>query len=75
VQNADATADEDEAAKVRESRFAIAQMLAAAGHPDEALTELAAVGPLLADAFGADSTQVRNLDKQISRLGPTIGPG
>jgi tetratricopeptide (TPR) repeat protein len=75
VQNADATADEDEAAKVRESRFVIAQMLAAAGHPDEALTELAAVRPLLADAFGAASTQVRNLDKQISRLGSTNEPG
>ena len=36
--------------------------------PDEALTELKAVRPLLADAFGADSTQVRNLNKQIDRL-------
>ena len=69
VQNADAAAGEDEAEKVLESRFVIAQMLAAAGYPDEALTELEAVRPLLADAFGADSTQVRNLDKQIDRLG------
>jgi serine/threonine protein kinase len=69
VQNAGTSTDEDEAAKIRESRFVIAQMLAAAGHPDEALTELEAVRPLLADAFGADSTQVRNLDKQINRLG------
>jgi hypothetical protein len=43
-------------------------MLAADGHPDEALTELEAIRPLLADTFGADSTQIRNLDKQISRL-------
>jgi hypothetical protein len=66
--NADTSADEDEADKILESRFVIAQMLAAAGHPDEALTELEAVRPLLADAFGADSTQVRNLNKQIDRL-------
>jgi hypothetical protein len=44
-------------------------MLAAAGYPDEALTELEAVRPLLANAFGANSTQVRNLNKQIGRLG------
>ena len=43
-------------------------MLAAAGYLDEALTELRALRPLLARTFGIDSTQVRNLDKQISRL-------
>jgi tetratricopeptide (TPR) repeat protein len=69
VHNADTSTDDDGAAKILESRFVIAQMLAAAGHPDEALTELEAVRPLLADAFGADSTQVRNLDKHIDRLG------
>jgi hypothetical protein len=53
----------------RPTRFVIAQMLAGAGYPDEALTELEAVRPLLADTFGADSTQVRNLNKQIDRLG------
>jgi tetratricopeptide (TPR) repeat protein len=68
VQNADTTADQDEAAKLRDSRFVIAQMLAADGRPDEALTELDAVRPLLADALGVDSTQVRNLNKQIDRL-------
>ena len=68
VRNADASTV-DEGDKILESRFVVAQMLAAAGHPDEALTELEAVRPLLADAFGADSTQVRNLDKQIDRLG------
>jgi hypothetical protein len=69
VQNADASAGEEAADKIRESRYVLAQMLAAAGYPDEALTELEAVRSLLADAFGADSTQVRNLDKQIDRLG------
>jgi serine/threonine protein kinase len=73
VENADISGYEDEAAKVRESRFVIAQMLAATGHLDEALTELTAVRPLLADAFGADSTQVHNLDKHIERLG-NAGP-
>ena len=68
MQNADAAADEDEADKVLGFRFVIAQMLAAAGYPDEALTELGALRPLLASTFGIDSTQVRNLDKQISRL-------
>jgi hypothetical protein len=68
VQNADTSADGDETDKILESRFVIAQMLAADRHPDEALAELEAVRPLLADAFGADSTQVRNLNKQISRL-------
>ena len=43
-------------------------MLAADGYPDEALAELQAVRPLLAEAFGPDSTQVRNLDKQAARL-------
>ncbi|HET9893913.1 MAG TPA: hypothetical protein VFQ44_03165 [Streptosporangiaceae bacterium] len=68
MQNADASADEDEAAKVLESRFVIAQMLAIASHPDEALTELETIRPLLAEAFGPNSTQIRNLNKQISRL-------
>jgi serine/threonine protein kinase len=69
AQNTDASADEDEADKILESRFVIAQMLAAAGDPDDALTELEAIRPMLADAFGTDSTQLRNLDKQINRLG------
>jgi hypothetical protein len=56
-------------AVVLESRFVIAQMLAAGGYSDEALAEFQAVRPLLAHAFGADSIQVRNLDKQIERLG------
>ncbi len=46
-------------------------MLASAGLTDDALSELEAIRPLLADAFGAGSTQVRNLDKQIGKLKPT----
>jgi hypothetical protein len=68
VQNADTSAGGDEARKVLETRFVIAQLLAAEGYPDEALAELRAVRPLLAEAFGPDSTQVRNLDKQAARL-------
>ena len=68
VQNADTSAGGDEARKVLESRFVIAQLLAADGCPDEALAELQAVRPLLAEAFGPGSTQVRNLDKQATRL-------
>ena len=68
VQNADSSADEEEAAKVLESRFVIAQMLGSAGHAEEALTELEAIRPLLVGTLGAESIQVRNLDKQISRL-------
>jgi serine/threonine protein kinase len=63
-----ALADGDEGRKILETRFVIAQLLAADGHPDEALAELQAVRPLLAEAFGHDSTQVRNLDKQAARL-------
>jgi serine/threonine protein kinase len=68
VQNADRSAGGDEARKVLESRFVIAQLLAADGYPDEALAELHAVRPLLAETFGSDSVQVHNLDKQAARL-------
>ncbi|MGH3248171.1 MAG: protein kinase domain-containing protein [Trebonia sp.] len=68
LQNADPGLDGDEADKVIGSRFLVAQMLAASGDPDAAATELRALRPLLAATFGADSTQVRNLDKQVSRL-------
>jgi len=50
--------------------YVIAQMLASAGHFDEALAELEAIRPLLAGTFGTESTQIRNLDKQIRRLRP-----
>ena len=75
VQNANPSADEDEADKILESRFVVAQMLAAAGYPDESLAELEAVRPLLTDTFGSDSTQVRNLNKQVDRLGSVMDGG
>jgi hypothetical protein len=68
VQNADPSGSEEEARKILETRFVIAQLLAADGYPDEALAQLQAVRPLLAETFGPDSTQVRNLDKQAARL-------
>ncbi|MFJ9590649.1 hypothetical protein [Streptomyces acidicola] len=40
----------------------------AAGQSSDALAELEAISPLLANAFGVQSTQVRNLDKQMTRL-------
>jgi Protein kinase domain len=63
-----AARDADEAAKVMESRFAIAQLLASTGEIESAIAELRAVRPLLAAAYGPQSAQVRNLDKQASRL-------
>jgi len=68
VQNANATAGGEEAREILETRFVIAQLLAADGYPDEALAELQSVRPLLADTFGPGSVQVRNLDKQAARL-------
>jgi hypothetical protein len=56
------------AEKVIDSRFVVAQLLAASGEPDAAAAELSALRPLLARAFGEDSTQVRNLEKQVGRL-------
>jgi tetratricopeptide (TPR) repeat protein len=63
-----AAQDPDEAAKVIESRFVIAQLLASTGEIEPAIAELRAVRPLLAAAYGPDSAQVRNLDKQAVRL-------
>ena len=63
-----AAQDADEAAKVIESRFVIAQLLASTGEIESAITELRAVRPLLAAAYGPESAQVRNLDKQAARL-------
>ena len=50
--------------------FVVAQMLAADGYPGRGanLAELNSIRPLLADAYGPDSTQIRNLDKQPVRL-------
>jgi hypothetical protein len=41
---------------------------------DEALRELEDIRPLLADGFGAESAQIRNLDKQIGRLRSALAP-
>jgi hypothetical protein len=51
-----------------ESRFVIAQLLASTGETESAITELGAVRPLLIAAFGPESAQVDNLDKQAARL-------
>lgn len=63
-----ASREPEEAAKVMESRFVIAQLLASSGDIEAANAELRAVRPLLAAAYGEDSAQVRNLDKQAARL-------
>ncbi len=63
-----AAGDAEEAAKVMESRFVIAQLLASTGETESAIAELRAVRPLVAAAYGPDSAQVRNLDKQAARL-------
>jgi serine/threonine protein kinase len=68
VQNAAASSQGDTAERVLESRYVIAQMLATNGQEDEAVAELDGIRPVLCETFGVDSTQVRNLDKQISRL-------
>ena len=64
-----AASDPEEAAKVLESRFVIAQLLATVGDTEAAVSELRAVRPLLASAYGNESAQVRNLDRQADRLG------
>ncbi len=63
-----AATDPEEAAKVLESRFVIAQLLATSGDAEAAMAELRAVRPLLAAAYGPGSAQVRNLDKWTERL-------
>ncbi len=68
VQNANAVQDADVAGKVIDSRFVVAQLLAASGDLGAAAAELAALRPLLVSSFSESSTQVRNLDKQVARL-------
>jgi tetratricopeptide (TPR) repeat protein len=63
-----AAREADEAAKVMESRVVIAQLLASTGEAESAIAELRTVRPLLAAAYGSESAQVRNLDKQATRL-------
>jgi hypothetical protein len=64
-----AARDADEASKVMESRFVIAQLLASTGETEPAIAELRAIRPLFTAAYGPESAQVRNLDKQATRLG------
>lgn len=60
--------DAEEAAKVLDSRFVIAQLLATTGDFESAIAELHAIRPMLAAAYGLESPQVFNLDKQIDRF-------
>ena len=57
VQNADASAGGGRGTQGPGDPVRHRAMLAADGYPDEALAELQAVRPLLADAFGPDSTR------------------
>jgi serine/threonine protein kinase len=68
VQNADPELDVEETEKIIDSRFVVAQLLAASGDSDAAAAELSALRPLLATTYGQSSTQVNNLDKQVGRL-------
>jgi hypothetical protein len=63
-----AATDPEEAAKVLESRFVIAQLLATVGDVEAAIAELRVVRPALAAAYGPESPQVHNLDKLANRL-------
>jgi serine/threonine protein kinase len=62
--------DPEVALQILESRFQIATLLAATGETGDALAELHEIRPLFAAVFGASSTMVRNIDKQIARLTP-----
>jgi hypothetical protein len=67
VQNVDAD-DPENAEQVLESRFVIAQMLAADDCAEEALAELEALRPLSGAVYGDAATHVRNIERQIQRL-------
>jgi tetratricopeptide (TPR) repeat protein len=60
--------DADEAGKVLDSRFVIAQLLATTGDFESAIAELRDIRPMLAAAYGLESPQVHNLNKQIDRF-------
>jgi hypothetical protein len=61
-------ADGEDADRVPRARFVLAQMLTAAGRPEDALDELRELRPHISAAYGGESTQVLNIDKHISRL-------
>lgn len=54
--------------RLLDTRFVIAQLLAAEDRPDEALAELQALRPAFEDRYGPGSVHVRNLDRQVGRL-------
>ena len=64
--------DAEEAAKVLDSRFIIAQLLATTGDFESAVAELRDIRPMLAAAYGLESPQVHNLNKQIDRFSEQI---
>jgi serine/threonine protein kinase len=74
VQHGD-PADAEDTEPVLDARFLIAQLLAADDRPDEALAELDAVRPAFLAGYGASSTHVRNLDRQLDRLRPGAPEG
>ena len=53
----------------RDALYLIATMLAATGRVDEAREQFEAVRAIYVDAYGAASTHVRQLDRQIRHLG------
>jgi predicted negative regulator of RcsB-dependent stress response len=69
IEHAKGDEDPAEFLQILQTRFIIAQLRAADGHPDEALDDLRAIRPSFVSVYGTDSTQVRNLDKQVRRLG------
>jgi tetratricopeptide (TPR) repeat protein len=68
VENAKIDINPGQALQVLQARFIIAQLRAADGRPDQALADLRALRPAFVSAYGASSTQVRNLDKQADRF-------
>ena len=54
--------------RLLDTRFVIAQLLAAEGLLDEARAELAAVRPAFEQRYGPASVHVRNLDRHADRL-------
>jgi tetratricopeptide (TPR) repeat protein len=70
-----ASGDTDEATKVLESRFVIAQLLATSGDFESAIAELRAIQPMLAAAYGPESRQVLNLNKQIEKFSEQTSRG
>ena len=58
--------------KQRERGFGAGQLLAGLAAAQLAGEDFLTIRPLLADTFGSESVQVRNLDKQADRLTSAI---